>query len=187
MLIAQPNDVCSKKKSEAYQESLNLFYQNKEKSPLKAKDLESFKGLSFFDVDMTFCVKAKLIKTPNAIPFEMPTTTQRKPMYVQYGTLYFEINGIAFQLQAYQQFALNNPIKSTKLFVPFTDLTSGEESYGGGRYLDVDIPEGDYLYVNFNQCYNPYCAYNEAYSCPLTPAVNHLELAVKAGVKKFKD
>jgi uncharacterized protein (DUF1684 family) len=71
--------------------------------------------------------------------------------------------------------------------VPFTDLTCGNESYGGGRYLDIDIPEGEEIIIDFNRCYNPYCAYNEKYSCPLTPAVNDLKVEIKAGVKKFKN
>ena len=75
------------------------------------------------------------------------------------------------------------------MFLPFTDETSGRESYGGGRYMDVfesNIQKDETIVLNFNNTYNPYCAYNEEYSCPLTPKKNHLAIAIKAGVKDFK-
>ena len=72
------------------------------------------------------------------------------------------------------------------LFLPFLDDTNGEESYGGGRYIDCRIPEGDTIEIDFNKAYNPYCAYNENYSCPIVPRENYLAIEVKAGVKVFK-
>jgi uncharacterized protein (DUF1684 family) len=72
------------------------------------------------------------------------------------------------------------------LFLPFIDQTNGEETYGGGRYVDLRIPEGDTLIIDFNKAYNPYCAYNKKYSCPLVPAVNELKTSVTAGVKAFR-
>lgn len=69
--------------------------------------------------------------------------------------------------------------------MPFTDLTSGEESYGGGRYLDLDGPLGEEVELDLNRAYNPYCAYGGAYSCPIPPPENHLEVAVRAGVMKY--
>lgn len=177
---------CDEESARHYHQKLNQQYGNVEKSPLKAKDLESFKSLNFFDVNMAFCVKAKLVLTPEEKPFEMLTTTDRKPLYVKYGILHFEINGKACQLEAYQSIPKDKSIINNFLFIPFTDLTSGNESYGGGRYLDIEIPESDALTIDFNKCYNPYCAYNEKYSCPLTPAVNDLAVEIKAGVKKFK-
>jgi uncharacterized protein (DUF1684 family) len=177
---------CDEEAARHYHQKLNQQYGNLEKSPLKAKDLESFKSLNFFDVNMAFCVKAKLVLTPEEKPFEMLTTTDRKPLYVKYGILHFEINGKACQLEAYKSIPKDKSIINNFLFIPFTDLTSGNESYGGGRYLDIEIPESDALTIDFNKCYNPYCAYNEKYSCPLTPAVNDLAVEIKAGVKTFK-
>ncbi|WP_321538818.1 DUF1684 domain-containing protein [Flavobacterium piscinae] len=72
------------------------------------------------------------------------------------------------------------------MFLPFTDLTSGIESYGGGRYIDLKIQEGKIWTIDFNQAYNPYCAYNEKYSCPIVPEENDLKVEIKAGVKAFK-
>ena len=71
------------------------------------------------------------------------------------------------------------------LFLPFLDNTNGEESYGGGRYVEARIPEGDTIIIDFNKAYNPYCAYNEKYSCPIVPRQNYLPIEVKAGVKAF--
>ena len=72
------------------------------------------------------------------------------------------------------------------LFLPFADLTNGEQTYGGGRYIDLSIPDKDSIIINFNTAYNPYCAYNAKYSCPLVPKENHLDYSIEAGVKKFE-
>ena len=72
------------------------------------------------------------------------------------------------------------------LFLPFTDLTNGEETYGGGRYIDLSIPEGNTIQLDFNKAYNPYCTYNKKFSCPLVPSVNSIKTRVVAGVKDFK-
>ena len=173
-----------------YQQELNASYKDASKSPLKKKDLKQFKGLDFFPIDSTFIVNAKLTKTENAPIFEMATTTDRKPLYKEYGILEFNIKGTNCTLTIYQSQAEAEDEKyKNYLFLPFTDDTSGEDSYGGGRYMDVfttdEKPNGT-IELNFNNTYNPYCAYNEKYSCPLTPRKNHLDIEIKAGVKVFK-
>lgn len=173
-----------------YQQELNASYKDASKSPLKTKDLKNFKGLDFFKVDTTFIVTAKLTKTENAPVFEMATTTDRKPLYKEYGILNFTLKGKKCQLTIYQsQDDLRDEKYKDYLFLPFTDDTSGNESYGGGRYMDVmttdENPDGT-IQLNFNNTYNPYCAYNDKYSCPLTPRKNHLDIEIKAGVKVFK-
>ena len=119
----------------------------------------------------------------------MATTTDRKPLYKEYGILNFTLNGKDCKLTIYQsQDDLRDEKYKDYLFLPFTDNTSGEESYGGGRYMDVmttDIIDGK-ITLNFNNTYNPYCAYNDRYSCPLTPRKNHLDIEIKAGVKIFE-
>ncbi|MCG1035951.1 DUF1684 domain-containing protein [Polaribacter sargassicola] len=173
-----------------YQQELNASYKDASKSPLKKNDLKDFKGLDFFKVDSTFIVNAKLTRIENSPIFEMPTTTERKPLYKEYGLLNFTLKGNDYELTVYQsQDDLRDEKYKDYLFVPFTDLTSGNESYGGGRYMDLkttDIASDNTLLLNFNNTYNPYCAYNDKYSCPLTPRKNHLDLEVKAGVKAFK-
>jgi uncharacterized protein (DUF1684 family) len=173
-----------------YQKELNASYKDASKSPLKKKDLRKFNGLDFFMVDSTFIVKAKFSKIENAPTFEMATTTDRKPLYKKYGLLNFTLNGKKCELTIYQsQDDLRDEKHKDYLFLPFTDNTSGTESYGGGRYMDVmttDITEENTVFLNFNNTYNPYCAYNDKYSCPLTPRKNHLDLEIKAGIKAFK-
>jgi len=173
-----------------YQQELNATYKDGSKSPLKKNDLKDFKGLDFFKVDSSFIVKAEFTRTLNSPIFEMPTTTDRKPMYREYGLLRFTLKGKDCELTIYQsQDDLEDDEYKDYLFVPFTDLTSAYESYGGGRYMDVmitDIKADNTVTLNFNNTYNPYCAYNDKYSCPLTPRKNHLDLKVKAGVKAFK-
>lgn len=173
-----------------YQRALNASYKDASKSPLKKKDLKKFKGLDFFLVDSTFIVIAKLTKIANAPIFEMATTTDRKPLYKEYGLLKFKLKGAETQLTIYQsQDDLLDEKYKNYLFLPFTDDTSGNESYGGGRYMDVmttDEKADGTISLNFNNTYNPYCAYNDKYSCPLTPRKNHLDIEIKAGIKVFE-
>ena len=173
-----------------YQQKLNASYKDASKSPLKKKDLKNFKGLDFFPIDSTFIVTAKFTKIENAPTFEMATTTDRKPLYKEYGLLHFTLKGTECELTIYQsQDDLRDEKYKDYLFLPFTDDTSGNESYGGGRYMDVmttDISENNTAVLNFNNTYNPYCAYNDRYSCPLTPRKNHLNVNIKAGIKTFK-
>ena len=139
---------------------------------------------------INFIVKAKFTKIENAPTFEMATTTDRKPLYKKYGLLNFTLNGEKCELTIYQsQDDLRDKKYKDYLFLPFTDDTSGNESYGGGRYMDVmttDITEDNTVLLNFNNTYNPYCAYNDKYSCPLTPRKNHLDVEIKAGIKVFE-
>jgi len=173
-----------------YQQKQNAIFKDGSKSPLKKNDLRDFSGLDFFPVDSTYIVKAKLVKTENAKIFEMPTTTYRKPLYKEYGILYFTIQEKELELTIYQsQDEAEDEKYKDVLFLPFTDSTSGIESYGGGRYMDIltsnEQKDGTVL-LNFNNTYNPYCTYNENISCPLTPRKNHLDIAINAGIKDFK-
>lgn len=173
-----------------YQQKLNASFKDATSSPLKKKDIKVFKGLDFFPVDSNFIVTAKLTKIENAPIFKMATTTDRTPLYKEYGVLDFTINNRALQLTVYQsQEDLEDEQYKDYLFIPFTDETSGNESYGGGRYMDVmltDIKNDQTIQLNFNNTYNPYCAYNEKFSCPITPRKNHLDIEIKAGIKDFK-
>jgi len=118
----------------------------------------------------------------------MKTTTDRLPIYRKYGEARFKLGGKDQVLSIFQNLGLmEDPEYEDYLFVPFTDETNGSESYGGGRYLDVEMPEGDRMIINFNKAYNPYCAYNAKYSCPIPPAENHLDIEVKAGVKAYDE
>lgn len=170
-----------------FQREINSEYKDASKSPLKEKDLKSFKSLDFFKFDSAYVVEAKFNRALDEKPFKMKTTTDRLPEYVKYGEISFELKGQPFKLNIYQNQDLTKKEGyEDYLFLPFLDDTNGDESYGGGRYIDLRIPEGETLMVDFNSAYNPYCAYNEKYSCPIVPRVNYLETEVRAGVKVFK-
>ena len=169
-----------------FQKEMNAEYKDATSSPLKDKDRKHFEGLDFFKYDSSYVVKANLKLTPDTEWFDMKTTTSRVSPERIYGVLTFELKGEAFTLNVYQgKDIMKKEGLEDYLFLPFIDDTNGEESYGGGRYIDLRIPEGDTVEIDFNKAYNPYCAYNDKYSCPIVPRVNYLALNVRAGVKAF--
>lgn len=171
-----------------FQAELNKQYGDSLTSPLMKSDLPNFKGLDFYPANAEYFVIAGFKRTKNEKPFKMKTSTDRLPMYVKYGELSFSMQGRKMKLNVYQNIELAlKPGFEDYLFLPFSDLTSGNETYIGGRYIDVRIPKGNTMAVDFNKAYNPYCAYNHAYSCPIVPLENDLEIEIKAGVKKFHD
>ncbi|NAY90317.1 DUF1684 domain-containing protein [Muricauda sp. JGD-17] len=170
-----------------FQEELNESIRDPETSPLPDKYRKDFETLDFFEPDTSYMVKAKLVRTPDAGPFQMPTTTDRKSLEVVYGIAHFNLNGTMHQLEVYQSLDLMDQEEyEDYLFLPFLDETNGDETYGGGRYIDLSIPKGDTLVIDFNRAYNPYCVYNKKYSCPLVPRQNYLRTSVRAGVKDYK-
>lgn len=182
---AQQNAIETSKEA---QEKLNKEYADPKESPLEEEDLKQFKGLDFFPIDEKFIVKAEFIRTQKEKKFEMKTTGTRMPIYVKYGELHFKIDGQKFQLNVYQNIELAKQKGfEDYLFLPFSDATCGNESYLGGRYIDMRIPNSNEVIIDFNKAYNPYCAYNHKYSCPLVPLENNMKIEIKAGVKKFHD
>lgn len=173
---------------EKFQKELNLEYANAKTSPLMAEDVAAFKNLDFYPINETFFVVAKFVRTADEKPFEMKTSTDRKPMYIKYGEAHFTIDGSSFKLNIYKNIELSKKEEyKNYLFLPFSDLTSGKESYIGGKYIDMKTPKGDTIVIDFNRAYNPLCAYNYKYSCPKVPQENDLNIEIRAGVKKFHD
>ncbi|WP_178987725.1 DUF1684 domain-containing protein [Winogradskyella schleiferi] len=170
-----------------WQKEMNADFKDATKSPLKDKDRKKFTGLDFYKFDSTYVVKAKLKRTPNAKPFKMKTTTEERPDYVKYGVVAFTLKDKAYELSIYQNLGLlEEEGYEDYLFLPFLDDTNGNGSYPGGRYTEARIPEADTLIIDFNTAYNPYCAYNAKYSCPIVPRENYIPTEVEAGVKAFK-
>ena len=171
-----------------FQEELNAEFKNPESSPLPDRFRINFESLEFFEPDTNYIVEAELVRTPEALPFSMPTTTTgRESTEVVYGIAKFTLNGKDHKLEIYQSPELITQAEyEDYLFLPFTDNTNGEETYGGGRYLDLRIPKGNKIILNFNKAYNPYCAYNKKFSCPIVPKVNNLDTEIKVGVKAFE-
>lgn len=170
-----------------FQRELNAAFKDASKSPLKDKDRREFKGLDFFEFDSTYVVQAAFNRTEDEQPFKMKTTTDRLATYVKYGEVTFTLNNGSFQLNVYQdQELLNEEGFEDYLFLPFLDDTNGEGTYGAGRYIDLKIPAENQMTIDFNTAYNPYCAYNEKYSCPIVPRENYVDIEVRAGVKDYK-
>ncbi|MGB5388143.1 MAG: DUF1684 domain-containing protein [Eudoraea sp.] len=170
-----------------FQNKLNEEFQNPETSPLPDRYRKDFDGLDFFKPDTSFRVIASMERTADAIPFMMPTTTDRLSEEVVYGVINFTLKGQKYSLEVYQNLELMQTTEyEDYLFLPFLDNTNGEETYAGGRYLDLAIPEGNSIILDFNKAYNPYCVYNKKYSCPIVPKRNFLNTKIMAGVKSFK-
>ena len=169
-----------------FQKEMNEFFKDASISPLKEKDLKTFKGLDFFAFDSSYLVNAALTRTPEEKSFKMKTTTDRLPEYIKYGIVTFDLFGKSHSLNIYKNLEdINKEGYREYLFLPFLDDTNGFESYGGGRYIDLDIPEGNNLVIDFNSAYNPYCVYDEKYSCPIVPRDNYLSIKINVGVKAF--
>ena len=156
-------------------------------SPLTARDTGF---LDFYLPDAGWRIPATVTLIPKAPAFDMLTYSGATRLYRKYATLHFEVNGASNTLNLYQNLSLiaNDSSYFDYLFLPFKDPTNGEETYGGGRYLDFrmgDIKDG-VLILDFNKNYNPYCAYSDGYSCPIPPRENHLNLEVRAGEKIFR-
>ncbi|MHC1774399.1 MAG: DUF1684 domain-containing protein [Lentimicrobium sp.] len=165
----------------------NIEFLEDEMSPLDSVNKMNFKGLNYFEVDLNWKVSARLKKYSKPDTIKMKTTTERLPLYLVYGKANFIIEGREFALTIFRNVGLmNKPGYEDYLFIPFRDESSGNESYGGGRYIDAREIEGDSLLIDFNKAYNPYCVYNKKYSCPVPPAENFLKLAVTAGEMDFK-
>ena len=169
-----------------FQKEMNEFFKDASISPLKEKDLKNFKGLDFFAFDSTYVVNATLTRTPDEKSFKMKTTTDRLPEYIKHGVVTFDLFDKSYSLNIYRNLDIvNKEGYKDYLFLPFLDNTNGVDSYGGGRYIDLDLTEEDNLVIDFNSAYNPYCTYNEKYSCPIVPRENYLPTEIKSGVKNF--
>ncbi len=150
---------------------------------LNQEEIAEFHGLDYFDFDSSYHVQAEFIKKKGR-KFKMPTSTERTPIYRRVGIVRFTIDNTNCELEVYKNIALSKKEEyKDYLFIPFRDGTSRVETYGGGRYLDITAPSSSTLVIDFNQAYNPYCAYSGRYSCPIPPAVNDLTVRIEAGEK----
>jgi uncharacterized protein (DUF1684 family) len=167
-----------------FQTELISEYQNPSTTPLSGKARKTFKGIHFFPFDEKYVVNAEFVRTPNEKPFQMSTSSGIRKTYLKYAEVVFTLNEKEYKLNVYQsQDLLQSAEYKDYLFIPFTDATSGNETYEGGRYVDLNIPQSDHILINFNKAYHPYCAYTEGYNCPIPPAENTLPIKVEAGVR----
>ncbi len=160
-------------------EQKNLQFKNDPSGPIPTDKKAEFEGLSYFPVNEDYKLDATFLPKADPDTLKLMTTTGEIRTMVDVGKLSFQLHGLSHELIAYRYLDPNQ----TDFFVPFKDLTTGVATYGGGRYLD--IPSTEPITIDFNQAYNPYCVYNETFSCPLPPRENTLSVEVRAGEVKF--
>lgn len=168
-----------------YRAKYKLEFTTDKNSPLHGDDTAY---LRFYAPNELYRVDAEVLLTNDSLPFKMETHSGKTKMYRKYGTLHFVLNGKKAKLELYQSIDLmKHEAYKDYLFIPFNDLTNYETTYAGGRYIDIsatDIKDGRVL-LDFNKCYNPYCAFASGYSCPIPPAANKLAIRIEAGEQNF--
>lgn len=160
----------------------DAFFRDDPRSPLTDEQRARFEGLSYFPEEPAFAIEGRLELqgVDRDEPIVMQTSTGGEQTYRRAGVVRFEVDGQPAQVTLYVSPGMH------ELFLPFRDATSGKETYGAGRYLEVDTPGDDgRVLVDFNDAYNPYCAYNPNWSCPIPPGENWLSVPIPAGEKTF--
>ncbi len=155
------------------------FFGSHPQSPLTREQKMKFKGLNYFPESEALRLEVKVEEFPVKDAFEMQTSTGGVQHYERFGRFHFHVDGVEAALTIYQS--------PHGFFLPFVDALAGAETYPAGRYLEPEALPGGRFLVDFNVAYNPYCAYNEMWSCPITPAENRLSVAVRAGEKLFHE
>ena len=161
-------------------------YFKSDKSPLLEDDKPGFTGLHYYEYnpDFRFEGQIHIYEKPDTVIIYGTKNDERPSL--KYGYFEFSLDEKIHQLQIFK-ILRKNPQQNDYLFLGFTDAASNEETYGGGRYINLELNEENFYLVDFNYAYNPYCAYNPRYSCAIPSRDNHLEIAVEAGEKKYHD
>jgi uncharacterized protein len=183
---SQPPADDATRQIEAFRRQKDKFFKESDDSPLLAEHKEGFRGVNYYPVDLKYRVVAKLIPDAHAGIFRVQTTTGDYKEYERIGRLEFQIDDQTYSLTAFMP-PSDEPMHGNRIFVPFRDKTSGKETYGAGRYLDLNKRAGDEYILDFNRAYNPFCAYSPYYSCPLPPGENYLPVEIPAGEKLFSE
>ena len=185
---AQSGSAAFQKSVRKHQKKQHKHFKSKKDSPLTTEDREHFEGLEYYATDEKYRVTAKFTLTPDEKPFDMLTSSGKLKKFVKYGTAEFTLDGKPYTLALYQNLKfIDHPKYGKFLFLPFKDHTCGNGTYGGGRFMDIKIPKEETVVIDFNEAYNPYCAYSTGWNCPIPPDENHLEVEILAGVKDWKE
>jgi uncharacterized protein (DUF1684 family) len=166
-----------------FREKRDRFFKKDPRSPLKERDRKEFKGLIYYTIDLKYAMTGFIEKypaEPKPLYVTLPTNKEAGRKYVKYGRFKFKLDRKEYVLQIYR------PLASDELFLPFKDKTSGIETYEKGRYLYVEPMPGGRVLIDFNRAYNPFCHFNEKYTCPFAPEENRLDIAIRAGEKRFR-
>ena len=164
---------------EVFRAEKDEFFGGHPQSPLTSAQKREFAGLKYFPENGSLRLEVRVDEFPVKPGFEMETSTGSVQHYEKFGKFNFEVDGEPAELTIYQG--------QHGFFLPFVDSLAGLETYPAGRYLEPEPLPGGRFMVDFNTAYNPYCAYNELWSCPITPAENRLKVAIRAGEKLFHE
>lgn len=170
-----------------WRDSVEFMLRDPILSPLTDADRESFAGLDYFPGDPALVVTARLEGAADSSTFAMPTFNGGTIAYSHFATLNALVAGQPVRLKAFRR--EDGQVARDFLLIPFTDPTNGEETYAGGRYLEMELPdagEGE-LPLDFNRAANPLCAYDPSYACPIPPRENRLPMPIRAGEKIYPD
>jgi uncharacterized protein (DUF1684 family) len=170
-------------KLKEFRDRKDLFFKEAPQSPLKDADRKKFKGLFYYPINLKFGMVGSIERyrtEPKPIYVNLPTNKGREKKYVKYGRFRFKWEGKEYVLQIYR------PLGGGELFLPFKDKTSIAETYPEGRYLYIEPMPGDKVLMDFNRAHNPFCAYNEKYTCPFASQENWLDTSIRAGEKRFQ-
>ena len=148
-------------------------------SPLSPDQKRGFTGLNYFPENDALRLEVTVEPLNDQQPMQMQTSTGGVQSYIRYGRFHFQVEGQEAELTIYQN--------ENGFFLPFVDLLAGKETYPAGRYLEPEPLPDNRFFVDFNLAYNPYCAYNEMWSCPITPPENRLKVPIRAGEKLFHE
>jgi uncharacterized protein (DUF1684 family) len=170
-------------KLKSFREKRDRFFKEDPHSPLKESDRKKFKGLSYYPIDLKYAMVGAIERyptEPKPMYVTLPTNKEAGRKYVKYGRFKFKWGGKAYPLQIFR------PLGGGELFLPFKDRTSETETYPKGRYLSIEPMPGGKVLIDFNRAYNPFCQFNEKYTCSYAPEENWLDIAIRAGEKRFR-
>jgi uncharacterized protein (DUF1684 family) len=175
-----------KKQFANYVDEKNDYLKSDDKSPLLESDKPDFTGLHYYKYNPNFRFEGPIhiYQNPDTVIIYGSKNDERPSL--KFGYVEFLFDEEKYQLQIFE-ILRDKPEQDKYLFLGFTDETSNDETYGGGRYINLEMNEENYYIIDFNYAYNPYCAYNPKYSCAIPTRENHLEIAVDAGEKKYHD
>ncbi len=163
-----------------FRQAKDHFMGHDHDSPLTDEQKGDFHGLNYYDGNDDLRLTLDMQEYENPEVIDMQTSTGDVTQYLRWAKIAFNVDGEPAELTVYKD------AHGHGYFLPFADATSGSETYGAGRYLEIDVMADNKAMVDFNFAYNPYCAYNESWSCPLTPFENRLKVPIQAGEKNFK-
>jgi uncharacterized protein (DUF1684 family) len=170
-------------KLKSFREKRDRFFKEDPHSPLKESDRKKFKGLSYYPIDLKYAMAGAIERyptEPKPMYVTLPTNNEMGRKYVKYGRFKFKWEGKAYTLQIFR------PLGTGELFLPFKDRASETETYPKGRYLSIEPMPGGKVLIDFNRAYNPFCQFNEKYTCPYAPEENWLDIVIRAGEKRFR-